>query len=114
MNSDDVWALLPRIEACRDAEIDARGEDGRWGTRITATFKDGRTEEVEVRYPRGGARYPLSNDEIVEKYERLAALVMTRAHADALRDLLLDLENCRDVTALSSLLSKDVKSPFGD
>ena len=37
INRDDVWNLLERIDVCRDPEIEARGEEGRWGTRLTVT-----------------------------------------------------------------------------
>lgn len=112
INSDDVWNLLERIHAYQDREIDSRGEDGRWGTRLIVTFTDGRTEEIEVRYPKGGAKYPLSNEEIVHKYDRLAALVMEPRHAADLKDVVLGLERCQDIGELSRLLSTDVSSPF--
>lgn len=112
INSEDVWRLIARIHAYQDREIDGRGEDGRWGTRLAATFTDGSTEEVEVRYPKGGAKFPLSNDEIVRKYDRLAAMVMKPARAAELKGLVLGLERCKDVGELSRLLSADVASPF--
>jgi len=112
INGEDVWRLIERIHPYQDREIDSRGEEGRWGTRLIATFTDGRTEEVEVRFPKGGEKFPLSNQEIVEKYDRLAALVMKPGHAEALKELVLDLERCKDVAALSRLLSTDVTSPF--
>jgi aconitate decarboxylase len=112
INSDDVWKLLDRISVYNDKEIDSRGEEGRWGTRLAATFTDGRTEEIEVRFPKGGEKFPLSNDEIVRKYDRLAALVMKPAHAAALKDLVLGLESVKDIGKLSRLLSTDVSSPF--
>lgn len=112
INRDDVWKLLERIRPYRDLEIDSRGEDGRWGTRLTVTFTDGRTEEIEVRYPKGGAKHPLTSEEIVEKYDRLAALVMEPAHAAALKNAVLEIERCEDVGELTRLLSIDVASPF--
>jgi 2-methylcitrate dehydratase PrpD len=112
INSDDVWKLLDRISVYNDKEIDSRGEEGRWGTRLITTFTDGRTEEIEVKFPKGGAKFPLSNDEIVRKYDRLAALVMKPAHAAALKDLVLGLESVKDIGKLSRLLSTDVSSPF--
>jgi 2-methylcitrate dehydratase PrpD len=112
INSDDLWDLLARIHVYHDKEIDARGEDGRWGTRLLVTFTDGRTEEIEVRHPKGGAKYPLSNEEIIQKYDRLTSLIMARGHADELRDVVLGLEHCKDISALTRLLSTDVSSPF--
>ena len=111
INRDDVWKLLERI-MCRDPEIEARGEEGRWGTRLTVTFTDGRTEEVEVQYPKGGSQFPLSNDAITRKYDRLTSLVLDRKVAENLKKVILDMENCHDVSAISHLLSGEVRSPF--
>jgi len=113
INSSDVWKLLDRISVYNDKEIDSRGEEGRWGTRLLVTFTDGRTEEIEVKFPKGGAKFPLSNEEIVQKYDRLAALVMKPAHAAAIKDLVLGLEGVKDIGKLSRLLSTEVSSPFG-
>jgi len=112
INSEDVWNLLARIHAYQDLEIDKRGEEGRWGTRLIVTFTDGRKQEIEVRYPKGGPKYPLSNADIVDKYDRLAALVMEPRHASSLKDVVLGLENCKDLGELTRLLSTDVASPF--
>jgi 2-methylcitrate dehydratase PrpD len=114
INSDDVWKLIGRIHAYQDADIDSRGEDGRWGTRLLVTFTDGRTEEIETRFPKGGPKFPLSNEDIVAKYERLAALVMEPAQVRELKDTILNLEHCKDVGELTRLLSVDVRSPFAD
>lgn len=114
INRDDVWKLLGRIHAYQDREIDSRGEEGRWGTRLVATFTDGRAEEIEVNFPKGGAKFPLSNEEIVQKYDRLAALVMKPARAAALKDMVLGLESLKDISELSRVLSTDVSSPFRD
>lgn len=112
INRDDVWNLLERIEVYRDPEIETRGEEGRWGTRLTAIFTDGGTEEVEVRYPKGGSKFPLSDDEIIRKYDRLTSLVLDLKVAGRLKNLVLDLENCKDVGELSHLLSTEARSPF--
>ena len=112
INGSDVWNLIDRIHPYQDADIDSRGEEGRWGTRLLVTFTDGKTEEIEVRYPKGGPKFPFSNEDIVHKYDRLAALVMDAAHARELKNIVLDLEHCRDVGELTRLLSVDVRSPF--
>ena len=112
INRDDVWNLLERIDVYRDPEIEACGEEGRWGTRLAVTFTDGRTEEVEVRYPKGGSKFPLSDDDIIRKYDRLTSLVLDRKAAESLKNLILDIENCKNVSDLSHLLSGEVRSPF--
>lgn len=112
INQDDVWELIERIHTYQDAEIDSRGEDGRWSTRLTATFSDGRVEEIEIRHPKGGPVHPLSNKEVIEKYEQITNLIMDASHAARLKDIILGLEHCNDVAELSHLLSIEVASPF--
>lgn len=112
INSDDVWSLLGRIHAYQDPDLDSRGEVARWGARLIVTFTDGRGEDIEVVQPKGGAKYPLSNQEIVQKYDHLSALVMKPTHATDLKDVILGLEHCKDVGVLSRLLSTEVFSAF--
>jgi 2-methylcitrate dehydratase PrpD len=112
INRDDVWNLLQHIDVYRDPEIEARGEEGRWGTRLTVTFTNGRTEEVEVQYPKGGSQFPLSNDDIIRKYDRLTSLVLDGKVAENLKKAILDVENCPDVSEIFHLLSGEVRSPF--
>jgi aconitate decarboxylase len=112
MNSDDVWKVIERIHPYLDKEIDSRGEDGRWGTRLIVTLTDGTTQEIAVDYPKGGAKFPLSNEEIVQKYDRIAAFVTEPAHANELKNMVLGLEHCKDIGELTRLLSVDVRAPF--
>ena len=114
INSEDVWKLIDRIHPYQDLEIDSRGEEGRWGSRLIVTYTDGRTQEVGVRFPKGGEKFPLSNAEVVEKYDRLASLIMKPSHAAELKDVVLGLEQCKDMGKLSRLLSMEVSSPFAD
>ncbi len=112
INRDDVWDLMARTETYRDTEIESRGEDGRWGTRLIVTFTDGTVKEIETRYPKGGVKLPLSHAEIVDKYDRLTSLIMSKADAEQIKQLVLNLEQCKDIRELSKLLSRDVKAPF--
>lgn len=112
INQDDVWKLMDRIDVYHDTEIEQRGEEGRWGTRLTVTFTDGSIKEIETRFPKGGAKFPLTNAEIVQKYDQLSALILDRGRADRLKETVLSLDKCRNIAALSDLLSQDVRAPF--
>jgi aconitate decarboxylase len=112
IDRDDVWNLMERIEVYRDEDIESRGEAGRWGTKLTATFLNGTSREIETSDPKGGAQRPLSNDEIVEKYDKLTSLVMAPGDAERLKDAILTLEHARDLRGFSHLLAQEVASPF--
>jgi aconitate decarboxylase len=112
IDRDDVWNLMERIEVHRNEDIESRGEAGRWGTKLTATFVDGTTRDIEVRDPKGGAKRPLSNDEIIEKYDKLTSLVMARGDADRLKEEILTLDHAKNIKNFSHLLAREVASPF--
>lgn len=114
INRDDVWKVIDRIQTYQDMEIDSRGEQGRWGTRLLVTYTNGKSETIEVSHPKGGEKYPLSNEDIVQKYDKLAALVMPVARANELKAMVLKLEDVKDIAELSRLLAVDVNSPFAN
>lgn len=114
INQDDVWSLLRRIRVHRDAEIEARGESGRWGTRLKARLGGGRVEEIEVRHPKGGHVHPLSNAEILAKYELMAGFVMDAARAVKLKQAVLGLDRAADVGGLSALVAAAVRAPIDE
>jgi aconitate decarboxylase len=112
IDRDDVWKLMERIEVYRDENIESRGEAGRWGTKLTATFLDGTSREIEVSNPKGGPQRPFSNDEIIEKYDKLTSMVMAPLGALRLKEEILTLERAKDIKTLSNLLAEEVVSPF--
>ena len=112
IDRDDVWNLMERIEVYRDEHIESRGEAGRWGTKLTAAFLDGTSREIEVSNPKGGAQRPLSNDEIIEKFDKLTSLVMTPGSARRIKEEISTLERAKDIKSLSDLLAQEVASPF--
>jgi aconitate decarboxylase len=112
IDRDDVWNLMERIEVYRNGDIERRGEAGRWGTKLTATFLDGTTREIEISHPKGGAERPLTNAEIVEKYDKLTSLIMASGDAERLKEAVLTLDRARQIKDLSHLLAQEVASPF--
>lgn len=112
INEDDVWSLLSRIHVHQDADIDSRGEDGRWGTRLRVKFRDGETTELEVSHPKGGHVRPMSNDDIERKYDLIAGLVMDDRAAKALKEAIMDIESHADVSVLSDLVGAEVRPPY--
>jgi aconitate decarboxylase len=112
INQEDVWELVNRIDVHHDPEIDARGEGGRWGTRLRVRLKGGDTFEVGVTHPKGGHIRPFTNEEIVTKFDLLAGLVTLRDRAEELKRMVLNLEAIEDVTELARALGTKVEAPY--
>jgi len=83
-------------------ELTAGYPDGIPNT-ITVTLSDGRVLSRTVRYPRGHARNPMTDDEVIAKFETNVAGRLARDQARALRDAVWNLDACADVATLLPL-----------
>jgi len=77
-------ATLPRGVSCR----------------MTVTLRGGKTFTSQVDYPKGSIQNPMSEQEMMGKFESLAAPVIGAKRAAALAESVMDLEKVRDVSAL--------------
>lgn len=112
INQDDVWEVVRRVHLRWDEDLDLRGTQGRWTARVQITFTDGSVDDVEVEYPWGGSERPMTNDETLEKYWRMATLVMDEPRARRLQELVMGIEELDDVGELLDVLAAPVRSPF--
>lgn len=110
IESDDIWALIPRIRARHERAFDA-SKATRGASRVVVTMRDGRTLEANVKVPRTIAS-PLTRAEVVAKFAKLTAEVIADDRRDAIVERTLSLETLPDVGSLISLLTDDVGSAF--
>lgn len=110
---DDVWALVPKVEAHHDPAYDLRGPDGRGRSRMRIAFADGTADEIEIDGPRGGLRRPLSNAEIVEKYRALTAPIVDSVRREAIEAAVLGIDRLADARELIALLAPPVGCALG-
>ncbi len=94
-----------RVHVIADADIDAQGDRARHLTRIEVKLKDGSSRVDERRHARGSASNPLTTDEVIGKFERLAGGVIGRDGAGALRQSVARLDKLDDLDRLLSLLA---------
>lgn len=85
-----VAFLAEKVELRDDDELSAGYPDG-IPNRITVWLKDGSRLSREVRYPRGHARNPMSDDEVKEKFLANAEPRLGEERARALVDVCFDL-----------------------
>ncbi|MEW6753340.1 MAG: MmgE/PrpD family protein [Candidatus Latescibacterota bacterium] len=94
-----VLELLDRTTVVRDPALDADYPKG-IPNHVTVTLEDGTLLEKRVDYPRGHAANPMSDEEVVAKFRRLAAGVVRDEVAEALVDRCLHLEEMADLSPL--------------
>ncbi|HYU93317.1 MAG TPA: MmgE/PrpD family protein [Actinomycetota bacterium] len=98
--------LKERVTVREDPELSAGYPEG-IPNRITVTTTGGDREVREVRYPRGHARNPMTDEEVVAKYR---ANVEGRLHADraaSVERLVWDLEREGSLRELTRALAED-------
>ncbi|MEW5721369.1 MAG: MmgE/PrpD family protein, partial [Chloroflexota bacterium] len=83
--------LAKHTTLAEKAELTAGYPDGIPNT-ITVTLKDGRVLSQTVRYPRGHARNPMTDDEVIAKFETNVAGRLAPEKARALRDAVWSLD----------------------
>jgi aconitate decarboxylase len=114
IESDDVWAMIEKTDVYYDETMDTLGDDARWTSRLRVELADGSVRETEIRQPWGARTRPLTNEELREKFRRMAGLVCKdTGRVDALERVLLRLQEERDLERLVELIEPDVEPAFG-
>jgi 2-methylcitrate dehydratase len=97
---------LPKVEVVADPEIESVFPAlQRVGVTIETT--DGRQVGMELDFPKGDPRNPLTEDEIEGKFDALAAPVLTGERARRLKDAVWRTEELDSVTELLELCTSD-------
>ena len=109
LDSDDVWRLVPLISCEHDPDFDTP-ERG-CGAHVRMQFADGEVLEEVVDQPKGFDP-PLSNEEIREKWRKLAGSVVDGKRMEEIEEAVLGLENLGDLGVLTGLLAGEVRNPL--
>ncbi len=100
-----ILALLDKIKIVETAECNAGYPDG-IPNKLIVTLADGRTVDKYVKYPRGHAGNPMTDEEVVAKFRKLAAGVIAPATADRIIDLCMKLDTLDDVSPVIEFEAK--------
>ena len=109
LDSDDVWRLVPLISCEHDPDFDTP-ERG-CGAHVRMQFADGEVLEEVVDQPKGFDP-PLSNEEIREKWRKLAGSVVDGKRMEEIEEAVLGLESLSDLGVLTGLLAGEVRNPL--
>lgn len=104
-----IRAQLKKVELVADPEIEKVFPAlQRVIVRIDAT--DGRSFTMQLDFPKGDPRNPLSDQELEEKFAALAEGVMSKAGQQRVKEAVWNLEKLESVAELMSLLKADVRA----
>ncbi len=102
-----IWATLPKIKVIADPEIDALFP-GVKRARVTITCKDGRSHTAQTDIAKGAPEDPLSDDEIVAKFQANAKGVVSDGRLDEIVEATWNVDRTADIAVYMTLLSSDV------
>jgi 2-methylcitrate dehydratase len=99
LHDESLLDLVAKIKIQRNAELTTRYPRG-IPNRITVTLKDGRSFTAENEFPRGHDHNPMSDDEVINKFQRLSRGLLNELAQRKIIDLCLHLEDLEDVRQL--------------
>jgi 2-methylcitrate dehydratase PrpD len=98
-----ICDLAGRVRVTADPEMTPRRSDYPT-SRLRMRLRDGRVLEAETGVVRGDAENPISEDEVIDKFESLAGPVVGAARAERIVAAVLSLEDVKNVAQLGRLL----------
>ncbi|KAI0523891.1 hypothetical protein F5B22DRAFT_642995 [Xylaria bambusicola] len=107
LNRDEVWELVNKTTCHHDSQFDYPNLG--CGAHVTVEFQDGTSLEETVRMPKGFDP-PITNEEIRNKYRRLATSVIDEERVEKIEKLVLTIDQLQDISELLAVLAKPTKS----
>lgn len=107
LNRDEVWSLVYKTTCLHSPEFDKPNHG--CGARIRVEFADSEVVEDRVEMPKGFDP-PVTNEEIKEKWHRLASSVVDEKRIQAIEEMVLGLGELDDVRKLTQLLAQPMRA----
>jgi 2-methylcitrate dehydratase PrpD len=104
LTDPDVLALTQKVHVAHDEGFDALGEGRRHHIHVEVELSDGSVIARELDYALGSSSRPLSNEDILVKYEKLVA--GREGTGAEVKELVLMLESLGDVEPLQKALAE--------
>jgi 2-methylcitrate dehydratase PrpD len=104
-----IRSLIKKTTLSTDPELSKCGyalpsDEGPTKTKVHIMLKDGRKLFQEVAIAKGAPQRRLSMDELAEKYENCAALVIKKDHVSKSIDLIMNMDKMDDISPLMKIL----------
>lgn len=103
ISDEKIKEILKRKVQLKESEELTKGYPDGIPNRITLKTKDGKIFTKEVRYPKGHARNPMSDDEVIEKFKRCTQDILNQNDQDKLIDAVFNIEKFNDIDDLLKL-----------
>ena len=99
-NDPKVLELIDKVSIQGDPSLDKMRPAGI----SEIVTKEGKTYRCRIDYPKGHARNPMTDEEIIHKFKRMALRRMKESQVSQLVDTVFSLENVEDIRILTRLM----------
>lgn len=106
INDETVRTLARKVEVVVDPELEAL-YDLKWPSIVEVRVRDGQVYSARRDLPKGEPEYPVSDEELKEKFLSLACDAVSSDRAEALYRMIWSLEELRKTSELTALLRSD-------
>lgn len=106
MNDETVRALARKVEVVADPELEAL-YDLKWPSIVEVFMRDGKVYSARRDLPKGEPEYPVSDEELKEKFLTLACDAISTDRAEALYQMIWNLEELPKTSELTALLRSE-------
>jgi 2-methylcitrate dehydratase PrpD len=105
VQSEPIQKLLPRIKMFIDDEIEEAWKIGSRPVHLRIWLKDGRMVEKKVDISRGNPEFPLTSDELGEKFTDCAQMALDRETVRDAMNALRNIDRIKNVAEFTTLLA---------
>lgn len=95
-----LLSLVAKTSVVAERAFDSIYPEGGIPNRLTINMNDGRRYEKEVSAPSGHALNPMTDDEVIAKFRRMAEPMLREAQISHALDQIWELEDCDDIGGL--------------
>lgn len=99
-----IAKVMSKVKVAEDARLSGLYPEGSPG-RVSVRTTDGKSHTVEVIYPKGHAKNPMSDAEVIAKFHDMTGARLPRAQRERVLESLWNLERCNDVASIVRQLS---------
>jgi 2-methylcitrate dehydratase len=104
----DAQDLMSRVKVVAlEAEVGEGHMLGDADQIVTVKLRDGKIYSNQVPFARGEPQNPMSSEEMIGKFRDCAGVVLSQADLERVLELVLNLENLKDIRELMDLVSRN-------
>jgi 2-methylcitrate dehydratase len=106
LKDPQIWELLPKIKVVAEPEFEKLFPRLK-ATEVVITTGTGKKHQLRVDYPKGDYRDPMSEEELLAKFDSMVLDKVGKAHRDRMVENIMNLENVKSMREFMQLMIQE-------